>query len=209
MIRLLLTDDHDVVRLGLESLLASESDIEIVASVGDGEAAVMSSVVHRPDVVLMDLTMGGMDGVEATRRIVAQAPCSRVVVFTGCAEEDRIMEAIDAGAIGYLLKDSEPGELLSGIRAAARGESPLTPRAAKTVMAHCVAPRPELSHRELEVLVLAADGLANKQIALTLGISERTVKGHLTSTFQRLGVANRSTAVLWAERQGLLDQRRS
>jgi DNA-binding NarL/FixJ family response regulator len=205
----MLTDDHDVVRLGLEALLAGEDDIEVVASVGDGASAVTSSAAHSPDVVLMDLLMDGMDGIEATRRILAHAPNSSVVVFTGSAEEERILEAIDAGAIGYLLKDGDPGELLRGIRAAARGESPLTPRAAKTLIADSRTHPPELSQRETEVLVMAADGLPNKQIAANLGIAERTVKGHLTSVFQRLGVATRSQAVLWAERQGLLDYRRS
>jgi DNA-binding NarL/FixJ family response regulator len=210
MTRVLLVDDHDIVRFGLAQLLDGVADIALVGSVADGAAAIDCATRCHPDVVLMDLAMTGMDGIEATRRILSVEPATHVVVFTGCDEQACILEALDAGAIGYLLKDAEPDDLLRGIRAAARGESPLGPRAATAVIAaRATAPRgpgrsSELTGRELEVLVLVADGLPNKQIARSLGISERTVKGHLTSAFHRLGVSTRSQAILWAERQGLL-----
>jgi DNA-binding NarL/FixJ family response regulator len=157
----------------------------------------------------MDLQMPRLDGVEATRRIVRESPDDKqvqVVVLTSFSDTARIVAALDAGAVGYLLKDTEPEDLLQGVRAAARGESPLHPRAARQLLTARTA-RPtstvELTRRETEVLGLVRQGLANKQIARRLGISERTVKAHLTSTFQRIGVADRTQAALWAERHGI------
>jgi DNA-binding NarL/FixJ family response regulator len=157
-------------------------------------------------VVLMDLSMPGVDGVEATRRILGGHPDTAVVVLTSYADRDRILDALDAGAIGYLLKDAEPAELLQGIRSAARGESPLDPRAARTVLGARRERRAlgDLTDREREVLALVAKGLANKQIARSLGITERTVKAHLTSVFQRIGVTDRTSAALWAQRHRLV-----
>jgi len=147
-----------------------------------------------------------MDGIEATRRIVsAHDGAVSVVVLTSFADREQVIEALDAGASGYLLKDAEPEELVRGIRAAARGEAPLAPRAAREVLAARSAPRPdaELSTREREVLVLVARGLPNKRIARELEISEKTVKAHLTSVFQRIGVTDRTQAALWAQRNGI------
>jgi DNA-binding NarL/FixJ family response regulator len=164
---------------------------------------------HAPDVVLMDLQMPGTDGVAATRALQAEGLTAQVLVLTSYSDGDRIVAALDAGAVGYLLKDAEPDEVLSGIRAVARGESPLHPRAARVLLS---ARRPAspaagdatvLTEREVEVLRLVRQGLANKQIARRLGITERTVKAHLSSVFQRLGVADRTQAALWAERHGL------
>jgi DNA-binding NarL/FixJ family response regulator len=203
MITVVLADDHAMVRLGLEQLLAGAEGIEVVASAADGEAAVAAVQKHRPDVVLMDLQMPGVDGVEATNRIVDSGSESAVVVLTSFSDTERIVAALDAGAIGYLLKDTEPEDLLEGIRTAARGESPLHPRAARQLLtSRTRAPTVtvDLTRRELEVLGLVRQGLANKQIARRLGITERTVKAHLTSTFQRIGVADRTQAALWAER---------
>ena len=160
----------------------------------------------QPDVVLMDLQMPNVDGVQATRRIVAADGSAQVVVLTSFSDSERIVAALDAGAVGYLLKDAEPDDLLEGIRAAARGESPLHPRAARQLLTARTASRGgpvDLTPRETEVLSLVRKGLANKQIARRLGISERTVKAHLTSTFQRIGVADRTQAALWAERHGV------
>jgi DNA-binding NarL/FixJ family response regulator len=154
----------------------------------------------------MDLQMPGIDGVAATRQIVASGAESQVVVLTSFSDSERIVAALDAGAIGYLLKDTEPEELLEGVRAAARGESPLNPRAARqllTARASTPVLTVDLTPRELEVLGLVRQGLANKQIARRLGITERTVKAHLTSTFQRIGVSDRTQAALWAERNRL------
>ena len=202
-IRLLLAEDHPVVRAGLERLLGNEADIELVGAAADGAEAVELADGLRPDVVLMDLSMPVMDGIEATRRIVAAHDGAvSVLVLTSFAGREQVIEALDAGASGYLLKDAEPEELVRGIRAAARGEAPLAPRAAREVLAARSEPRPdaELSTREREVLVLVARGLPNKRIARELEISEKTVKAHLTSVFQRIGVTDRTQAALWAQR---------
>ena len=206
MIRVVIADDHKVVRAGLEQLLSGGDDIEIVAAASDGQQAVDLSLEHEPDVVLMDLNMPVLDGIEATRRIRRTRPDARIVVLTSFSDRERILDALDAGAIGYLLKDAEPEDLIQGIKAAARGESPLAPKAAGAVLQARVAQRPadELSAREREILVLVGLGLANKQIARRLQISEKTVKVHLTNVFRRIGVDDRTQAALWAERQGLL-----
>jgi DNA-binding NarL/FixJ family response regulator len=204
-IRVLLVDDHAVVRAGLAQLLAGAADIEVVGQAGDGAEAVALARQCRPDVVLMDLQMPGMDGVEATRRIHRLGAGSEVVVLTSFSDSERIVAALDAGAVGYLLKDAEPEDVLDGVRAVARGESPIHPRAARQLLV--ARTRGEsgaaLTARETEVLRLVGRGLANKQIGRRLGISERTVKAHLTSIFQRIGVADRTQAALWAERHGL------
>jgi len=206
MISVVLADDHAMVRLGLEQLLAGADGIEVVGSAADGAQAVEMVLGLHPDVVLMDLQMPGIDGVAATRQIVASGAQSQVVVLTSFSDSERIVAALDAGAIGYLLKDTEPEDLLEGVRAAARGESPLNPRAARqllTARASTPVLNVDLTPREREVLGLVRQGLANKQIARRLGITERTVKAHLTSTFQRIGVSDRTQAALWAERNRL------
>ena len=205
MIRVAIVDDHTIVRDGLVSLLGAHADLEIVGAVGDGEAAVALCVEQRPDVVLMDLSMPGVGGIEATRRVAEAAPGVQVVVLTSFMDRERIVEALSAGAIGYLLNDAEPEELLRGIRTAARGESPLDPRAARTMLGAQRAPDPldALTDREREVLALVADGLPNKQIGRRLEISEKTVKAHLTSIFRAIGVTDRMQAGLWARRHGL------
>ncbi|MBA3431732.1 MAG: response regulator transcription factor [Actinobacteria bacterium] len=208
MIRVLLADDHSVVRAGLEQLLNNTDELEVVGSASDGLEAVALSDELDPDVVLMDLRMPVLDGIEATRRILEARPTTRIVVLTSFSERDRILEALDAGALGYLLKDAEPDELLRGIRAAGRGESPLAPKVAQAVLADRAQGRPaeKLTDREREILTLLAKGLANKQIARRLSISEKTVKAHLTNVFRRIGVEDRTQAALWAERQGLITQ---
>jgi DNA-binding NarL/FixJ family response regulator len=205
MIRVVVADDHAVVRRGLTGLIDNADDLEVVGVASDGAAAIDLVREHRPDVVLMDLQMPGVDGVEATRIIVADELGAEVLVLTSFSDNARILAAIDAGAVGYLLKDAEPGELLEGIRAVSRGESPLDPKAARLLLRSRTASDDEieLSPRELEVLRLVVDGLINKQIARRLGITERTVKAHLTSVFQRIGVADRTQAALWAQRHDL------
>jgi DNA-binding NarL/FixJ family response regulator len=206
MITVLIVDDHELIRMALQQFLANQTDVKVVGTAGDGEVAVEMVAELEPDVVLMDLAMPGMDGVEATRRISAGHPNARVLVLTSFSDRERILDAIDAGAIGYLLKDAAPDELLRGIRAAAAGESPLSPKAAQALLAARQERRTtgELSPREREVLVLVARGLANKQIAQQLGIREKTVKAHLVSAFQRIGVSDRTQAAVWAHRRGLL-----
>ena len=201
MITVLVADDHAIVRRGIEQLLATVDDIELVAVAADGAEAVELAARHRPDVILMDLSMPTMDGVEATRRIVAADPAARVVVLTSFSEQARVLEAVDAGALGYLLKHAEPDELLGGIRSAVAGGSPLDPAAARALLDASRRRTAErsLTEREEEILRLVTRGLANKQIARQLGISERTVKAHLTQVFQRIGVRDRTQAALWAQ----------
>ncbi len=205
-IRVAIADDHKVVRVGLEQLLATFGDVETVGAASGGADAIALCERERPDVLLLDLSMPDVDGIEVTRRLRDAAVPTRVVVFTSFSDRDRIVRALDAGAIGYLLKDAEPDEIHGAIQAAARGGSPLAPRAAAELLADRRA-RPsevELTAREREVLGLVVEGLANKQIARRMGISEKTVKGHLTNLFQRIGVADRTQAALWAERSGIL-----
>jgi DNA-binding NarL/FixJ family response regulator len=205
MIRLLVADDHAVVRTGLEHLVATFDDVELVGSAANGQEALDACDRHRPDVVLIDLEMPVLDGIEATRRIVAADPRVAVVVLTSFSDREQILRALDAGAVGYLLKDAEPQELARAIRAAARGEAPLDPRAGRAVLQARVSGSPldKLSEREREVLALVARGLPNKLIARELAISEKTVKTHLTSVFRTIGVTDRTQAALWAERNGL------
>jgi DNA-binding NarL/FixJ family response regulator len=210
MIRVLIADDHALVRAGIEQTLDGIEGLELVGSARGGAHAVELALERRPDVVLMDLEMPEVDGIEATRRIVDSCPGARVVVLTAFSDRPRILRALDAGASGYLLKDAEPEELLAGVRAAAAGDAPLDPKAARTVLVERRERQPaeELTEREREVLFLLAGGLANKQIARRLAISEKTVKAHLTSVFRRIGVFDRTQAALWAERHGLVDPRR-
>lgn len=206
MIRLVLVEDHPVVRVGLERLLANEDDIDIVGTAQNGAEAVELVAKVECDVVLMDLSMPVMGGVEATRQIVeAHDGAIQVVILTSFSAREDIISALDAGASGYLLKDAEPQELLAGVRAAARGDAPLAPRAAREVLSERTegSSRPELSARESEVLQLVARGLPNKRIARELEISEKTVKAHLTQIFQRIGVTDRTQAALWAKDRGL------
>ena len=203
MIRVLIAEDHGLVRAGLERLLATAEDIEVVGGAADGQEAVELAAETGPDVILMDLSMPGMDGIEATRKIVTAHEEVQVVVLTSLTDRERILGALDAGAVGYLLKDAEPEELIGGIRAAARGESPLAPKAARALLtARAESERAELSDREREVLRCVAEGMPNKLIARELGISEKTVKAHLTRVFQQIGVTDRTQAALWA-RQNL------
>jgi DNA-binding NarL/FixJ family response regulator len=207
MITVLVVDDHSMIRAGLQQLLSSAPDIEVLGSAENGAQAVELADELHPNVVLMDLQMPVMDGVQATAALREQSPDSAVVIVTSFSDRDRIIGAVDAGAVGYLLKDASPDEILAGVRAAARGESPLHPRAARELLsARSESPSRgdvELTARETEVLGLVRAGLSNKQIARRLGITERTVKAHLTSCFQRIGVVDRTQAALWAERHGI------
>jgi DNA-binding NarL/FixJ family response regulator len=205
VIRLLIADDHAVVRTGLMQLLSAVEDVELVGAATDGEQAVALSAALAPDVVLMDLEMPALDGIEATRRIKEAQPEVAVVILTSFSDRERILRALDAGAAGYLLKDAEPDELTRAVRAAAQGDAPLDPRAGRALLSARTATSPAdtLSAREREVLAMVAEGLPNKLIARELGISEKTVKAHLTSVFRRIDVTDRTQAALWAERNGV------
>jgi DNA-binding NarL/FixJ family response regulator len=204
VIRVLLAEDHSVVRHGLARLLGTADDIEVVAGAEDGEQAVELAAEHRPDVVLMDISMPNLNGIEATKRIVAANADAQVVVLTSFADRSQIVAALDAGAVGYLLKDAEPDEVIRGVRAAARGESPFAPKVARTLLdARAQRPEVRLSERELEVLRCVAKGLPNKLIARNLGISEKTVKAHLTRIYQQIGVTDRTQAALWARERNV------
>jgi DNA-binding NarL/FixJ family response regulator len=204
VIRVVIADDHAVVRHGLAQLLATFDGVDLAGEAEDGDRAVALCSRELPDVVLMDLEMPVVDGIEATRRIKAAHPGIAVVVLTSFSDRERILQAIDAGAAGYLLKDVEPAELVKAIESAARGDAPLDPRAARAILRErrAAAPAADLSDREREVLMLVAEGLPNKLIARRLDISEKTVKAHLTSVFKQIGVTDRTQAALWAERHG-------
>ena len=200
MIDVLVVDDHALMRAGLRGVIAAAGDMRVVGLAADGAEALEAVATTSPHVVLMDLSMPGMDGVTATRHITEEFPDVDVVVLTSYTDQQRVLEAMDAGAIGYILKDTDPADLLAAIRSAAQGHSPLDPRVARTILhtRRAASPLTELTDREREVLTLVGRGLANKQIARTLGIREGTVKAHLTSVFLRIGVHDRTSAALWA-----------
>jgi DNA-binding NarL/FixJ family response regulator len=205
MIRVIVADDHGVLRDGLASVIAAQPDMQVLATASNGAEAVELCRSDPPDVVLMDLEMPVLDGIEATRAIVATAPDVAVLVLTSFSDRRRITGALDAGAVGYLLKDASADEVVRGIRTAAEGGSPLDPRAARSLLDAKSAPDPlaGVSPREREVLGLLLDGMPNKLIARRLGISEKTVKSHLTKVFRAIGVDDRVQAILWVERHGL------
>jgi DNA-binding NarL/FixJ family response regulator len=204
-IRVVLCDDHVLVRDGLQRVLEATDDLEVVGHASDGAEAVEATLRLQPDVVLMDLVMPGVDGVEATRRIAASDVDAKVLVLTSFGDDDHVFRALDAGASGYLLKDAPPRDVLRAVRAAAAGQAPLDPRAARLVVSRQVAddPRRHLTDREREILDLIADGLATKVIARRLGITQPTVRKHLTSIYRQIGVADRTQAALWAVEHGM------
>lgn len=209
MIRVLIVDDHPMVRQGLTAIFADVADIEVVDAIAGGALAADAAANGEADIVLMDLSMPGMDGVEATADVLARCPDARVVVLTSFAEQARVTAALNAGAVGYLLKDTEPDDLVQAIREAATGHAPISPRAALALLPERGVtrrpPRETLSIRERQVLALVAVGLPNKSIARRLQISEKTVKAHLTRIFATLGLYDRTSAALWAQRNGLLE----
>lgn len=202
MISVLLVDDHLVVRAGLRALLASQPDIEVVGEAETGEDAVTQASVHSPDLVMMDLALGeGVDGVEAIRRIRAVRPDQPVLVFTTYDTDADVVRALDAGAIGYLLKDSAPRDLFAAVRGAVEGRSVLSPPVAARVVAKMRRPDQALTVREAELLTLLADGLTNRELGRRLHISEATVKTHLAHIYAKLGVDSRAAAVSIALRR--------
>lgn len=203
-VRVLIADDHGVVRTGLRALLASDPTIEVIADVADADAAVERCRIGDVDVVLMDLRFSGdaTAGVRATARIRELADPPQVLVLTSHDTDSDILGAIEAGACGYLLKDAGPDELLGAVRAAAAGESALSPTVAGKLMGRLRDPRPLLTDRETEVLRAVADGATNRQAAASLNVSEATVKTHLVHIFDKLGVTTRTAAVARARELG-------
>ncbi|MGH9887565.1 MAG: response regulator [bacterium] len=205
-IRILVVDDHPIVRSGLTSVLTSQADFDVVGEASNGEEAVASASRLAPDVVLMDLRMPVMNGVDASGAILAERPSTRVVVLTTYVSDGEVLRAIEAGAVGYLLKDVPHEELFRALRAVARGERYLAPVVTERLMAQWQQPaRVTLTDRELDVLRCVARGEGNKQIASSLGIAEPTVKAHLVRIFDKLGVDNRTAAAHEGRRLGLLD----
>lgn len=212
-ITVLLADDHTVLRQGMAQVLDTQSDMQVVAQADDGEEAVRLVRQHRPDIVLMDINMPGMDGVEAARRITAEWQETGVIILTMYRRDDYVFEAIKAGANGYLLKEVELDELLSAVRSVARGEAVIDSAIASRVLAEFRRPRqaeeeeeePDLAERDVEILRLLAQGLSNQEIADQLTIAEKTVRNRLTGIFRRLHLENRTQAALYALREGIAD----
>ncbi|MDA2812212.1 response regulator transcription factor [Nocardiopsis sp. RSe5-2] len=203
--RLFLVDDHPIVRTGLTALFAGEEDVEIAGEADNGDDAVRLIALRAPDVVLMDLRLGGdPDGVETTRRVRALPDPPKVLVLTTYETDTDIIRAIDAGASGYLLKDSPPERLFEAVRAAARGETVLSPHVAARLMRRVRDPLPTLTRREMEILALLAEGLGNKDMAKRLFVTEATVKTHLQRIYTKLGVDTRTAAVRAAVEQDLI-----
>jgi NarL family two-component system response regulator LiaR len=210
-IRVLLVDDHEIVRKGIRSLLSTEADIDVVGEASDGAQAVAEAARLCPDLILMDIVMPNLDGIEATRQITAEHPGQRIMVLTSFAADDQVFPAIKAGALGYLLKDSGPAELTQAIRQVYRGEPSLDPAIARRVLhelshplkvVHARTPDP-LTARELEVLRLVAQGRSNREIAERLTVTEMTVRTHLSNILGKLHLASRTQAALYALREGL------
>jgi DNA-binding NarL/FixJ family response regulator len=205
VIRVLVVDDHPVVRSGLVALLAVEPDLQVVGEAADGAEALAAVRSTLPHVVLMDLRMPGMDGADATARIVGDHPGTRVLVLTTFDTDDDILRAVEAGASGYLLKDTRRDELVDAIRAAARGETVLAPPVAARLMGRMrTGSAEQLTPREVEVLAAVGRGLSNGEIGRELFIGEATVKTHLLRVFQKLGVDERTRAVTVAMERGIL-----
>jgi NarL family two-component system response regulator LiaR len=208
-IRVLIADDHPIFRKGLRALLTTEDDIQVVGEARDGVEAVAAAAALRPDVILMDMMMPQLNGVETTRQILAQQACVRVLVLTAFGTDDLILSAIKAGARGYLLKDSRPEDLIEAIRQVARGEASLEPCIASRILTELShdgsgTPRTDpLSAREVEVLRLVAQGKTNREIAQQLVITEMTVRSHVSNILTKLHLASRVQATLYALREGI------
>jgi DNA-binding NarL/FixJ family response regulator len=207
-IRVLIVDDHEIVREGLQTLLGEETEFEVIGTAGNSDEAVAMVKRHKPDVVLMDVILPGVDGIETTRRVIATNSSTRVLMLTSYSDDQRVREAIQAGAIGYLLKDVLKADLLNAIRSAAAGKPALHAEAQQFLMRQVTGsdstPHSRLTAREFNILQLIATGKSNKEIALALHLTEGTVKGYVSTIFDKLEVADRTQAALYAVEHGLL-----
>ena len=206
-IRVMIVDDHEIVREGLQILLAEEAEFEVIGTAGNGATALALAQQLNPDVILMDLVMPDLDGIEVTRRILGSNPSARVLILTTFAEDQRVRDAIRAGATGYLLKDVLKADLLRALRDTAAGRASLHPEAQQHLMRQVVESETpplhaSLTKREADILRLIAEGHSNKEIALTLSLTEGTVKGYVSTIFDKLGVADRTQAALYAVKHG-------
>ncbi len=210
--RLMIVDDHEVVRMGLRAALEVEPDFTVVAEAGNGKEAIEKARAHQPDIVLMDVRMDGMDGIEACREIRSEYPDTKVLMLTSFAEEETVVSALLAGAAGYVLKNVARSRLLEALRSVARGESLLDSKVTKGVLEKLVAgkdkaaPDDELTPREREVLILIAEGATNKEIAQKLVVSENTARNHVSHILGKLGFSRRSEAAAYAAKKGLVKE---
>jgi NarL family two-component system response regulator LiaR len=210
LIRILLADDHNVLRQGMAQALNTQSDMKVVAQAENGREAVELALTHQPDIVLMDINMPEMDGVESTRRLTGKLPKCGIIILTMYRRDDYVFEAIKAGAQGYLLKEVELDELLASIRAVARGEAVIDSAVASRVLSKLrqpnrSEPEPALAERDIEILRLLAQGLKNQEIAERLSLSEKTIRNRLSLVFRQLHLENRTQAALYALREGIVE----
>lgn len=209
MIRVLFADDHEMVRIGVSAYLSSQPDIEVIAEAGDGEDAVALAFQHRPDIILMDLVMEHMDGIEATKRITAEWPEAKIIIVTSFLDDEKVYPALEAGAVSYMLKTSKAEEIAQAIRATFEGRSILEPEVTGKIMTKMRHPdqralHEDLTNREKEILLLMADGRTNQEIAEELFIALKTVKVHVSSILGKLQVSHRTQAVIYAFKHDLV-----
>jgi two-component system, NarL family, response regulator LiaR len=210
MIRVLFVDDHEMVRIGVSSYLTAQPDIEVVAEADDGSAAIELALEHRPDIILMDLVMKEMDGIEATRRIIEKWPEAKIIIVTSFLDDDKVYPALEAGATSYMLKTSKASEIADAVRATYEGQTILEPEVTGKMMLkmrgrNTAQPHEELTNREMEILLLMAEGKTNQEIADELFIALKTVKTHVSNILGKLNVADRTQAVIYAFKHALVE----
>ncbi|WP_456272110.1 response regulator [Bacillus sp. AK031] len=210
MIRVLFVDDHEMVRIGVSSYLTAQPDIEVVAEADDGSAAIELALEHRPDIILMDLVMKEMDGIEATRRIIEKWPEAKIIIVTSFLDDDKVYPALEAGATSYMLKTSKASEIADAVRATYEGQTILEPEVTGKMMLKMrgrstAQPHEELTNREMEILLLMAEGKTNQEIADELFIALKTVKTHVSNILGKLNVADRTQAVIYAFKHALVE----